>query len=141
MLSPDSSVVIPALDSTHETHEQAAAFVERAGELRLIAYVALETYHVLTRVRPYRRLSPRAVARALRDSFPGPLVGLAPEEYWDLVEDAPRLGIVGGAIFDAFIATAARRAELKLISRDQRALATYAAVGADCELLPDPKHE
>jgi len=58
MLTPDGSVVIPALDTSHEPHEQAAAFIEEAGELRLIAHVALEAYHVLTRVRPYRRSPP-----------------------------------------------------------------------------------
>jgi predicted nucleic acid-binding protein len=136
MLTPDSSVVVPALDTSHECHEQAAAFIEGAGELRLVAHVALEAYHILTRVRPYRRLPPRAVATALRDTFPGPLVGLPPEEHWALVERAPQLGIVGGAVFDAFIATAARRAGLTLVSRDRRAASTYAAIGVDCELLP-----
>jgi predicted nucleic acid-binding protein len=136
VLTPDSSVVIPALDTSHESHEQAAAFIEAAGELRLIAHVALEAYHVLTRVRPYRRLPPRAVAEALRESFPGPLVGLPPGEHWALVEQAPRLGIVGGAVFDAFIATTASRAGLTLVSRDRRAASTYLAVGVDCQLLP-----
>jgi predicted nucleic acid-binding protein len=135
MLTPDSSVVIPALDTSHERHEQAAAFIEGAGELRLVAHVALEAYHVLTRIRPYRRLPPGAVASALRDSFPGPLVGLPPEEHWALIVRAPQLGIVGGAVFDAFIATAARRAGLTLVSRDRRAASTYAAIGVDCELL------
>jgi predicted nucleic acid-binding protein len=136
VLTPDSSVVIPALDTSHESHEQVAAFIEDAGELRLIAHVALEAYHVLTRVRPYRRLPPRAVAGALRESFPGPLVGLPPEEHWALVALAPGLGIVGGAVFDALIATAAGRAGLTLVSRDRRAASTYAAVGVDCQLLP-----
>jgi predicted nucleic acid-binding protein len=136
MLTPDSSVVIPLLDSSHEFHEQATAFMENAGDLRLIAHVALESYHVLTRVRPYRRLPPHAVAGALRDSFPGALVGLPAEDHWALVEQAPRLGIVGGAVFDAFIATTASRAGLTLVSRDRRAASTYAAVGADCQLLP-----
>lgn len=136
MLTPDSSVVIPVLDTSHDAHEQVAAFMEEAGELRLIAHVALEAYHVLTRVRPYRRMPPRAVAGALRESFPGPLVSLPPDEHWALVELAPRLGIVGGAVFDAFIATTASRAGLTLLSRDRRAASTYAAVGADCQLLP-----
>jgi predicted nucleic acid-binding protein len=136
MLTPDSSVVVPALDTSHERHEQAADFIEGAGELRLVAHVALEAYHVLTRVRPYRRLPPRAVATALRDTFPGPLVSLPPEDHWAMVERAPQLGIVGGAIFDAFIATAARRAGMTLVSRDRRAASIYAAIGVDCELLP-----
>lgn len=136
MMTPDSSVVVAAIDSSHEAHPEAAAFVESVSDLRLIAHVALETYHVLTRARPYRRLPPGAVAGALRATFTGPLVGLAAEDYWDLIHRAPQLGIVGGAIFDAFIATAAHRAGLKLISRDRRAAATYAAVGVDHELMP-----
>ena len=112
MMTPDSSVVVAALDSSHQAHEEAAAFVERTGDLRLIAHVALETYHVLTRVRPYRRLPPGAVVSALQDTFPAPLVGLAPPDYWDMIHRAPKLGIVGAAIFDAFIATAAQRAQL-----------------------------
>lgn len=135
MMTPDSSVVVAALDSSHEAHEGAAAFVEGTPDLRLIAHVALESYHVLTRIRPYRRLPPDAVAGALHATFPGPLVALAPEDYWDMIRRAPGLGIVGGAIFDAFIAAAARRAGLKLVSRDRRAAANYAAVGVDCELM------
>ncbi|MGH7867801.1 MAG: PIN domain-containing protein [Candidatus Dormibacteraceae bacterium] len=137
MMTLDSSVVIPTLDSTHESHEQAITFVEGAGELRLITHVVLETYNTLTRTRRYRRLPAGAVAGVLRNTFPGPLVELAAEDYWTLMDRAPQLGIVGGAIFDALIATAAVRSGLKLISRDQRASKTYSALGVDFELLPN----
>ncbi len=136
MMTPDTSVVVAALDSSHEAHAEVAAFVESTSDMTLISHVALETYHVLTRARPYRRLPPGAVAGALRATFTGPVVGLPAEGYWELIQRAPQLGIVGGAIFDAFIATTALRAGLKLISRDRRAAATYAAVGADHELMP-----
>jgi predicted nucleic acid-binding protein len=136
-LAVDSSVVVPALDTSHEAHERVATFLEQAGELRLITHVALETYHVLTRVRPHRRLPPSAVVEALRSTFPGPLVGLTAEDYWAVVALAPSLGIVGGAIFDALIGSAAHRAALGLVSRDRRAAATYAALGIDWELVPD----
>ena len=135
-LTPDTSVVVPALDGSHGSHELVAAFLEQAGEMPLIAQVALETYHVLTRVRPYRRLPPSGVVRALRSTFPGPLIGLPPEQMWELVDHAPETGIVGGAIFDAFIAASARTAGLRLLSRDHRAVATYSALGAEYELLP-----
>jgi predicted nucleic acid-binding protein len=131
----DTSVVVPALDASHEAHEPVVSYLERVGEVRLVAHVALEAYHALTRVRPYRRLPPQAVASSLRSSFPGPLVGLPPEDYWDLAERAPKLGIVGGAIFDALIATAARRADLRLLSRDRRAATIYATVGVECDLI------
>lgn len=135
MLTPDSSVVVPALDGSHEAHGQAAALIERIGTVRLIHHVAFETYHVLTRVRPYRRLPPAAVATVLRETFPGPLVSLDVQGVWEVIERAPSLGIVGGAIFDAMIATTARRASLTLVSRDRRAAATYTAVGVDCRLV------
>ena len=135
MLTLDSSVVIPALDSSHEAHEEALAFLQQAGEVRLIAHVALETYHVLTRVRPYRRLPPHVVARAIRDTFGDPWLAVAPEDCWTVIDRAPKSGIVGGAIFDALIATAAQRAGLQLVSRDRKAAATYSVVGVDCRLL------
>ena len=84
------------------------------------------------------RVLPCFMVSALRSTFPGPLFGLMPEHYLELVDGAPELGIVGGAIFDAVIATAAARASLKLVSRDQRATATYAALGVEFEVLRSP---
>jgi predicted nucleic acid-binding protein len=135
MVTVDTSVVVSALDASHEAHEHAAAFVERAGQIRQVAQVAAESYHVLSRVRPNRSLPPSAVITALRSTFPGTMVVLTAKDYWDVLSQAPQLGIVGGAVFDALIAAAARRADLKLVSRDLRAAATYAALQTDFELM------
>jgi predicted nucleic acid-binding protein len=135
LLTFDSSIVIAALDSTHPDHEPVIAFVEEAGEVQLVAHVALETYHVLTRVRPYRRLGPNQVMTAIRSTFSKPLIDLPSNDYWTLIEKAPQLGIVGGAIYDAFIGMTAKRAGLQLVSRDLRAAATYSKLGVNCRLL------
>lgn len=135
MVTVDTSVVVAALDASHEAHEHAAAFVEGAGQIRLVAHVAAESYHVLTRVRPNRRLPPSGVITALRSTFPGTMVVLTAKDYWDVLSQAPQLGIVGGAVFDALIAAAARRANLRLVSRDLRAAATYAALQTDFQLM------
>lgn len=45
------------------------------------------------------------------------------------------LGIGGGAVYDALVAAVAIEQGLPLVSRDQRALPTYQAMGADLVLL------
>lgn len=44
------------------------------------------------------------------------------------------LGIVGQAVYDALAGHAARAAGVPLVTRDARALGTYAALGVDVEL-------
>jgi hypothetical protein len=44
--------------------------------------------------------------------------------------------LVGGAVYDALIAAAARESGLRLMSLDHRAVRTYVAMGVDHQLLP-----
>ena len=77
-----------------------------------------------------------AVARDfLRRSFRAPVLVLAPGAYGDLLDLASESGIAGGAIYDAVVAATAREARVTLLTLDRRAVATYAAVGADYELV------
>ena len=48
---------------------------------------------------------------------------------------AARLGVSGGAVYDALVAAAAARHSLPLVSRDRRAVETYRAFGVEVELL------
>lgn len=48
-----------------------------------------------------------------------------------------RKGLAGGAIYVALVAATALHARATLLTRDRRAAATYEAVGADFELIPD----
>jgi hypothetical protein len=47
------------------------------------------------------------------------------------------LGIVGGAVYDALVGLAARAAAVPLLTRDARALGTYAALGVDVEIVEE----
>lgn len=45
------------------------------------------------------------------------------------------LGIAGGSVYDALVAAAAAEHNLPLVTRDQRAIATYRALGIQLEVL------
>src|SRR3989441_13166825 len=64
--SADSSVVVAAFASWHETHDSARRVLD--GALRLVAHCALETYSVLTRLPPPHR-APGDVVRDFRSSM------------------------------------------------------------------------
>jgi hypothetical protein len=88
-----------------------------------------ETYSVLTRLPADLRLEPTDAARLLRERFARPLV-LAPAAAGRLPDTLSRLGIAGGAVYDALVALAAVEHDAELATRDLRAKATYEAVGA-----------
>jgi predicted nucleic acid-binding protein len=54
-----------------------------------------------------------------------------------MVAALARLGIAGGAVYDALIATTSRAARATLLTRDRRAAATYGALDAPYELVTD----
>jgi toxin FitB len=88
-----------------------------------------ETYSVLTRLPGDLRLEPADAARLLDERFAKPLVlGARPSAR--LPRTLSRLGISGGAVYDALVALAAVEHDVDLATRDLRAKATYEAVGA-----------
>lgn len=135
MLAADTSVVVPALAHWHEDHETAFAFLDATPDVVLISHVAVETFSVLTRMRPPKRARPQHVAQALRETFAGPPATLSPDAYLDLLDRAAARGVQGGAIYDALVAATARAVGVELVSLDRRAAATYAAVGVPYRLL------
>jgi predicted nucleic acid-binding protein len=52
-----------------------------------------------------------------------------------LVAELTRLGIAGGAVYDALVGAAARAHGLPLLSRDRRARATYEKLGIEVRFL------
>lgn len=131
MITVDSSVLIPALRQSHPAHEVARAALRQPG-LRLLAHVTAETFAQLTRARP--RVHPELVVEALRalDNQP---VALSGEQYLATLKSCADDALVGGAVYDALIAFAARESGLRLLSLDQRAVRTYATMRADHQLL------
>jgi predicted nucleic acid-binding protein len=102
--------------------------------LGLAGHAWFETYSVLTRLPPGARRSP-AVVRALLDrNFPGAWFLDAPATV-TLAGELARLGIAGGAVYDALVGAAARHHGAQLLTRDARAMRTYAALGVQADFM------
>ena len=133
MIAVDTSLVVAVFASWHEAHQAARAVMDRRP--RLIVQCALEAYSVLTRLPSPHRVAGALAQAFLAQAFPGPLLALPAEDHAVLLETAARVGIDGGAIYDAVVAATAANAGVTLVSRDHRALPTYEALGASVELV------
>jgi predicted nucleic acid-binding protein len=129
----DTSLVVAAFASWHESHEPARRALD-AG-LRLIEHCALETYSVLTRLPPPHRASAEVVRDFLATRFPEPFLRLAAAAYKDFVLALPERGITGGSSYDALIAATAAACGVDLLTCDRRAFPIYARYGVQAELL------
>lgn len=129
----DTSVVIAGLLQDHAQHESARPIL--ASHPMIPAHVALETYSVLTRLPVPGRIPPEAAARLIARAAAGRLRALSADEQEELLADLPRLGIAGGAVYDALVAATALKHRLTLHSLDRRATATYQAIGVSYRLI------
>lgn len=125
----DTSVAIPLLVQTHRAHRAIVRWWGGQHELALSGHALPETYSVLTRLPGDLRLAPGDAARLLDERFVAPLL-LGPETAGRLPVVLGRLGIAGGAVYDALVALAAVEHGAELATRDARAQSTYEAVGA-----------
>src|SRR3954462_15728561 len=123
----DTSAAIALVVEDHEAHATALEAV-RGRRLGLAGHAWFETYSVLTRLPGALRRSPVDVAAVLAHNFPG-TVFLDEEAAATLGGELPRLGISGGAVYDALVGRAARRHGLDVVSGDSRARAVYEALG------------
>jgi toxin FitB len=123
----DTSVAIPLLVRSHHDH---AAVVRwwNGQEVALSGHALAETYSVLTRLPGDARLAPADAARLLNARFSSPLLLSTPRSR-KLPDILSRLGIAGGAVYDALVALAAKDHNAALATRDARAQGTYDAVG------------
>lgn len=125
----DTSVAVAALDAGHAAHVSCrAAVIEHRPALA--GHATFETYSVLTRMPGPLAIDPPAAADAIRRLYP--------ETCWldsasaaALLARCGPIGIVGGAIYDALVAEAARVHGRRLLTRDQRARRTYDLVGVE----------
>lgn len=129
----DTSVAIALLVQTHEAHDAVVAWW--AGrDVALSGHALVETYSVLTRLPGDARLTAGDAARLLSERFAPPLL-LSRSESERLPHTLARLGIAGGAAYDAIVALAAAKHRCVLATRDERARATYTAIGVDVEVV------
>ncbi len=130
----DTSIVVPALLSSHDAHDRCHEALERTS--RTVAHVILEAYSVLTRLPHPFRVPPPLAAAALTRRLPEPTVTLGAAAYLPLPERLASMGLAGGSVYDAVIALTAAEHGIALLTRDARAARTYGSLGAAFELIP-----
>ena len=134
MKAADTSLVIAAFASWHESHEAARRALD--GGLRLIEHCALETYSVLTRLPPPHRTSGAIARDFLESRFPRPFLRLGERAYRDFILGLTDHGISGGAAYDALVAATAAGCDAELVTCDRRALPVYERYGVRTRVLP-----
>ncbi len=129
----DTSAAIALIVEDHEVHP---ATMEAVGDRRLglAGHAWFETYSVLTRLPGGQRRSPADALRLLEHDFPES-VFLGASKSVDLGREIARLGVSGGAVYDALVGAAARQHGRRLLSADTRARPVYEALGVDLELI------
>jgi predicted nucleic acid-binding protein len=133
MITCDTSVLVAAFARWHADHAVAAVALGRVGVV--VDHVVVETFSVLTRLPPPRRVPPHLVAAFLDTHFPATTPRLAGAPSTDVIGVARRAGIAGGAVYDLVVALAAAQGGATLLSLDRRAASTYEASGTGYELL------
>jgi predicted nucleic acid-binding protein len=133
LIAVDTSVVVAAFATWHEFHDLAAAAMVRLP--RLPAQSAIESYSVLTRLPPPHRAAASDVRDFLHANFANDYLALAPAAWKSFIDEITRLGIAGGATYDALIAATTREAGATLITCDRRAHRTYQQLGIAVEFV------
>lgn len=133
MIAVDSSVVIAGFASWSEHHRQARSTLDDGP--RLVAHAASEAYSVLTRLPAPHRAPPDLVHEYLATQFPDPWLTLSERRQRAVLAECARSLVVGGATYDALIASTASAHDAVLASCDKRAASTYEAMGTAVRLL------
>ena len=134
MKAADTSLVVAAFASWHESHEGARRVLD--GGLRLIEHCALETYSVLTRLPAPHRISGAVAREFLGIRFPQPFLRLDARAYKDFILGLPDHDVTGGAAYDALVAATAAACGAELVTCDRRALPIYERYGVRIQVLP-----
>jgi predicted nucleic acid-binding protein len=126
-IAVDTSVAVPLLVRSHQHHADVVRWWN-GQQLALSGHALAETYSVLTRLPGNARLAADDAARLLDARFAAPLV-LSADAAQTVHRTLSKLGIAGGAVYDALVALAAEENGAALATRDARARGTYDAVG------------
>lgn len=132
-LALDTSVSIPLMVKSHPLHDRVVGQIDGRA-IALAGHAEIETLSVLTRLpgdaRPDRAGALLVLTQGLASAY-RPVREHADTEAVRIAA----LGVRGGAVFDALVALAAVDNDAVLVTRDRRALPTYAQVGVTVELL------
>jgi predicted nucleic acid-binding protein len=133
LITCDTSVIVAAFARWHEEHHPAVTALGRVDAL--VDHVVVESYSVLTRLPPPRRVPPALVTAFVDHHFPATVPRLGSPTSGEVLSSALPAGISGGAVYDLVVALAAAQADATLLSLDRRASSTYEAAGIRFELL------
>jgi predicted nucleic acid-binding protein len=129
LLLLDTSAAIALVSQGHSLHGRVREMA-RGHALGLAGHAEWETYSVLTRLPPPRRISPASALRLIRTNFPESR-RLPQAAAATLLEELSDHGIAGGSVYDALVGAAARHHDLPLVSCDSRALPVYRLLRID----------
>lgn len=114
----DTSVLVPAMVTTHPWHSRAYPWLNRAlgGEFDFLvaSHTLAELYAVLTTRPGGTRLSPINALRAIQENIiaSATVVSLTSTDYVSVIKSMVEFSITGGAIYDALIVRAAQKARV-----------------------------
>ena len=111
----DTSVIVAGLLSWHRDHEAASRAIGGVitdGQVVVPAHALLEAYSVMTRLPAPHRIALSDASALLLETFEdsATLAQIAAGEIFGFVRSLATEGIAGGAVYDAAILEAARRA-------------------------------
>jgi predicted nucleic acid-binding protein len=129
----DTSTAIALVLEDHEAHAATLEAV-RGRHLGLAGHAWFETYSVLTRLPGPLRRSPADIVRLLAHNFPASGF-LGEAGAIELGSELARLGVSGGAVYDALVGAAARQHRRRLVSGDARARSVYEALGVEIQVI------
>lgn len=133
LIALDTSVAVPLLVQSHSAHLTVVQWWQ-GRDVALSGHALAETYSVLTRLPGDARLAAADAAVLLRERFSAPLL-LSQDAAERLPNTLSRLGITGGAVYDALVALAALEHGCVLATRDARARNSYETIGVTVDVV------
>lgn len=129
----DTSGAVPLVNPDAERHH-AVLDRTRGLVLGLAGHAAFETYSVLTRLPGTSRLSADAAHRIISTNFPASVL---PDFVTvdAVMNELHAARVAGGSVYDGLVGLAARTAGILLLTADRRAVATYAALSVQHEVI------
>ena len=133
VVAVDTSVALPLIMLSHSYHALVRAAM-RGLRPRLTGQSLAESYAVLTRLPGDARVTPADAVQLIDTNFGAP-VTLSDKAACELHRTLGRLKISGGAAYDGLVGLTAREHGLKLMTRDARAVGTYALLGVETQII------
>jgi predicted nucleic acid-binding protein len=111
----DTSVIVSGIVESHPMHAKCLPWLQRAkaGEVEgiVVSHTLAETYAVLTTLPVKPRISPLVAQRLIDNNLQATarIVPLTIADYWNTLQRMAEMGLSGGTVYDALLATVARR--------------------------------